>query len=96
MCNASLNWNGVGFTPTVLAQVSFGGALFVVYGYNTIDCPVVNVTGLEPGNVSFHFLIYPVPSDCPLFPTPTVLSPDQSVGATWTGGPTILLLVRVA
>lgn len=100
-CNATLDWSGVGFVPAELASVSFQGVLFVVYGYNTMDCPVVNVTGNEATGATFAFLIYPSPVNCDMS-QPTVFSPDGAVGATWDGGltgasggfGTIQLLVR--
>ncbi len=100
-CNAKLDWSGVGFVPAELARVSFQRVLFAVYGYNTMDCDVVNVTGNESTGAAFAFLIYPIPLNCDMS-QPTVFSTDGAVGATWDGGVTgatggfgtIQLLVR--
>jgi len=70
-------------------------SLFSIRGYNTMDCPVVNVTGVEPGGSSASFFIAPVPLNCQ-FATPTVFSPDHDFGATWGGGSPIEIFVRAA
>jgi len=98
-CNATLAWNTTyesfqqWYGVQSLANVSLRGVVFNVTGYNTMDCPVVNVTGHEPMGNTYSFLIYPIPDGCQ-FNTPTVLSPDHSFGATWTGGDSIQILVR--
>ncbi len=93
-CNATLSWSQVGFNQTRLVSATLDGAQFTVYGYDTMECPVVNVTGVEPSGASFHFLIAPTPMNCE-FEHPLVLSPDHFVGAVWDGGSSIQLLVRV-
>lgn len=97
-CDATLYWNDslqgpAFFSVQQLATVSFQGILFNITGYNTAECPVVNVTGQEPSGATYSFLIYPTPLNCQ-FTQPTVLSPDYVFGATWNGGASIQVLVR--
>jgi hypothetical protein len=93
-CNATLDWTGVGYSPTKLASISYLDIQFVVYGYNTVDCipGAVNVTGQESNGTSYSFLIYREPLDCQVA-QPTAISPDKGFGSTWYGGSSVLLLV---
>lgn len=92
-CQIAISWEGVGFRQVVLAQVSLASALFVVSGYNTMDCPVLNITGTEPSGNAFQFYAAPIPSDCAAA-MPPVFSPDHTVGAIWHQWWVIQLLVR--
>jgi hypothetical protein len=82
-----------GTAPAKLLAVTFDGVQFTVEGYATADCSVVNVTGVEPSGARYTLLLYPASLDC-RFTQPTVLSPDGVFGASWSGGPSIELLVR--
>lgn len=95
ICTVSINWGfwGLQYPRTSPIHLNVDGVLFNVYGYATIDCPVVNVTGQEPNGSSYSFLIYPTPLGC-IFDRPTVFSADGEFGATWTGGSSLELLVR--
>jgi hypothetical protein len=94
-CAIPLSWGLVGpagSTPVVTTE--FDGVSFYVYAYETIDCPVVNVTGHETGGATFSFLICPSPDNCQ-FAQPLVYSADHVFGAEWTGGSSVLLLARL-
>jgi hypothetical protein len=94
-CIITIDWSSASapFVNTSHVYVAFHGVMFDVYGYNTIDCPVVNITGHETSGATFSFLIYPVPLNCQLT-QPTVFSPDHDFGATWNGMSSVQLLVR--
>jgi hypothetical protein len=93
-CQATLDWAAVdGTAPGVLLATTFHGVQFTVDGYNTADCSVVNVTGVEPSGATDSFLIAPAPIDCQVA-SPTVFSADSAFGASWSGGSSIELLVR--
>jgi hypothetical protein len=97
VCDAALNWSGVGPWPspeqTHDTNASLDGVAFSVFGYATEDCAVVNITAVEPGGSAYSFLIYPTPENCN-FVHPTTFSPDAELGASWTGGSIVELLVR--
>ena len=97
-CNATLYWIEIPSPQTFfsiqhLATVSFQGVSFNITGYNTMECPVVNVSGKEAAGATYTFLIYPTPLNCQ-FTQATAFSPDLDFGATWTGGSSIQVLVR--
>jgi hypothetical protein len=93
-CNVTLNWAGVRlFNTTPHIHAALHGVAFDVYGYPTMECPVVAVTGNETGGASFSLYIAPSPVNCTLM-EPTVVSPDHDFGATWNWGASVELLVR--
>jgi hypothetical protein len=94
-CDARLNWTNYSYVPTEFVNLTFRGVVFKVSGYDTIDCPVVEVVGTESGGPHYSFLIYGTPMNCNIT-TPAVFSPDGLFGAGWSGGLSIRLLVRTA
>lgn len=94
-CDVTLNWTGWLPNVTELANVTFHGVLFNVSGYDTMECPVLQVTGYETGGPSYSFLIYATPLNCN-YTHPTVLAPDGLFGASWNGEPVVQLLVRAS
>ncbi len=84
--------------PYDVAQtiVDFQSVHFRLFIYDTVDCPVLNVSGTEPTGVSYSFVIYPIPFNCEMR-RPTVISIDGTFGASWQGrSTTVSLLVRVS
>jgi hypothetical protein len=96
-CEITPDWSRggpSGFTPTEIAKTTFSGVFFDLYAYNTMNSPVVNVTGIELSGVTEFFLIAPCPEVCNQTNF-TVISQDSDFGATWDiNGATISLLVR--
>jgi hypothetical protein len=92
-CNVAISWEGVGFGQVEFARISLASVLFVVNGYNTMDCPVLNITGTEPSGIAFQFFAAPIPSDCGAA-IPPVFSADHAVGAIWHQWWDVQLLVR--
>ena len=90
--NAPVNDMGHPYAHQRYAQ--FEGVLFRVFIYDTMDCPVLNVTGTESGGLTYSFLIYPSPLSCELT-RPTVFAPDGMFGASWNETTTVTLLVKV-
>ncbi len=75
-------WSNVTKIPRT--NVTFEGVSFVLFGYNTMECPVLSVSGHEANGTSFGFLIYGgVGGNC-LARNPTVLTPDHDAGASWS------------
>lgn len=95
-CNVTLTWPPLPPGPasltltTAVINVTLEGVGLSVYGYSTVDCPVLSVSGHEPSGVSSSFLIYPIPDGC-VSDQPTVFSSDGTFGATWTGGLGVVL-----
>lgn len=91
-CNVTLSWPSGFPVSTPVINVTLAGVALSVYAYETMDCPVLSVTGHETGGTVQTFLIYPTPVNCE-WNTPTVFSADGTFGATWTGGPAVELYV---
>lgn len=93
-CVVSLDWNNVWYSPKEIASTNFEGVYFVLYGYNTYESPVVNITGQVHSGTTQSILVTTwCGPDCSP-PNVTLLSSDGAFGTSWDGGSTITLLVR--
>jgi len=75
------------------SYVRFHNVTFDLFGYETYDCPVVNVTGHEANGSAFDFLVAKSPLTCNGgIQGPVKLSQDGDVGVSWSMGDSYAVL----
>jgi len=98
-CTAEVNFAPAGLGSNTSRDVThtlvnFHHVSFDAYGYFTMECPVLSVSGMEANGSNFSLLIYMAPTNC-RSGNETVLTSDSSAGAIWTGqDANVTLLVR--
>jgi len=100
-CSAEIHFAPISSDPSnhvTHTYVKSHNVSFDLFGYETYDCPVVNVSGHEANGSMFSFLIAKSPLTCNGgIQGPVKLSPDGDVGGSWAMGDSyVILYVRAA